>query len=135
MLPKYKDILELADKAGVEPIWWDENGVPRFSSFDPEMLGVYDRLAVLGEVACAACGKCMQVGIGRPKISVACNQIVSYDIDALVAVIEAWGDPPRHNDERDGTGGHGCAGETMSSDFVRVVGAWEQCDDFHWRLL
>jgi hypothetical protein len=39
--------------------------VPRFDPFDPEMLGVYDRFAVLGELACAACGKRMQVGIGR----------------------------------------------------------------------
>jgi len=33
MFPKYEDILELADKAGVEPFWWDEHGVPRFAPF------------------------------------------------------------------------------------------------------
>jgi len=89
MFPKYEDILELADRAGVEPIWWDEDGVPRFSSFDPEMLGVYDRFAVLGELACAACGKCMQVGVGRPEISVACNKLTTYDIGMIIDIIEA----------------------------------------------
>jgi hypothetical protein len=48
VLPKYEDILALAERAGAgEPLWADENGVPRFAKFHPDLLGVYDRYAVL----------------------------------------------------------------------------------------
>jgi len=37
MLPKYEDILALADRADVKPFWWSEYGVPRFAPFHPSL--------------------------------------------------------------------------------------------------
>jgi len=133
MFPKYRDILELADRVGIEPVWWDEHGVPRFAPFDPTALGVYDRFAVLGEVMCAACGKYMRVGIGRPKNSFTYGRLSRYDMGTMKELIKAWGDPPRHDDQRIGLRGHGCAGETMVCDPVRVVGTWERGKNLQWR--
>jgi len=126
MLPEYEDILALADRAGVKPFWWDEHGVPRFAPFHPSMLGVYDYYAVLAEVVCASCDKRMLVGIGRPKMELK-NGLVEWDLPSVVDIVEAWGDPPRH----DFTPGHGCAGETMSVKEVKVLETWAQVD-FEW---
>jgi hypothetical protein len=127
MYPKYEDILSLAERAGAgEPLWFDENGVPRYAAFHPDLLGVYDSYAVLAEVTCASCRKVMPVGLGRPKLVIGPNAtLVRHDLSSVVSLVEAWGDPPRH-DRR-------CAGETMSVERVDVLQAWEQGDDFEWR--
>ena len=131
MLPKYEDILALAERAGAGgPLWFDESGVPRFAKFHPDLLGVYDRYAVLAEATCASCGKDMLVALGRPKIEIGpCGTLVPYDLAGVIGLVEAWHDPPRH----DLPDGGRCAGETMSCGRVRVVQAWEQGDDFEWR--
>ena len=131
MLPKYEDILALAERAGAgEPKWWDENGVPRYATFHPDLLGVYDRYAVLAEVTCASCARVMLVALGRPKLEIRANATLArIDLVRLVSLVEAWGDPPRH----DLRPGERCAGETMSAGRVQVVQAWEQGDDFEWR--
>lgn len=129
MLPKYEDILAVAKRANAgEPIWYDENGVPRYAPFHPDLLGVYDRLAVLAEVTCASCGQFMLVGLGRQRIEITGTTLTKYDLADVAAIVEAWGDPPRH----DLPSGERCAGETMSCSRVRVVEAWEQGDDFEW---
>ena len=130
MYPKYEDILALAKRANAgEPTWWDENGVPRYAAFHPELLGVYDRYAVLAEVTCASCGRVMPVALGRPKLEIGPNATLArIDLASLVNLVEAWGDPPRH----DLRPGERCAGETMSAGRVQVLQAWEQGDDFEW---
>ena len=124
MLPKYEDILALAERAGAgEPVWHDEAGVPRYAKFHPDMLGVYDRYAVLVELTCASCGKVVLAGLGRPKVELAWpGKPVQNTLADVVGLGEAWGDPPRH----DLPGGERCAGETMSCGRVRVLEAWEQ---------
>lgn len=122
MLPSYSDILEVA---GRPPLWWDGHGVPRFAPFHPRLLAVYDRFAVLVCVTCQDryCGAEMLVGVGRPKVSADGGEVHTYTLDDVVAIAEAWGDPPRHN----------CpgAGETMVCESSTVVQAWEQVD-FDW---
>lgn len=109
-------------------MWWDEHGVPRFAPFRPDMLGVYDNYVVLGEVECACtyCRRHMLVAVGRPKVTFLgyAARPATWDLPKVAALLEAWGDPPRH----------GCpgAGETMTTDFVRVVEAWERGTHFEW---
>lgn len=112
MKPAYKDILALTDRS---PIWWDENGVPRYAPFHPSMLGVYDQFAILAEIACQSCPALLLVGKGSTCLE-------TQALPELVAGF-IYGDPPRHN----------CpgAGETMSSEEVRVVEAWEK-ERFEW---
>lgn len=131
MLPKYDDILALARQAGATPQWWDENGVPRFAPFRPSMLGVYDCLAALAEIECAgpSCGQRLFVAAGRPLYGLVAGNVVTYGAQDVVAVLEAWGDPPRHNMPS----GERCAGETMACDFVRLVEVWDRADGRGWR--
>lgn len=130
MHPKYEDILNLASQAGVEPVWWDENGVPRFRSFRPEDLGVYDYFAALGEIECSAqyCRRGFLVGVGLPKQTFTLTRFVTNSIDSVIDAIECYGDPPRHTTPDGGT----CAGETMVSDMVRIVGVWVRDDGLEW---
>lgn len=130
MHPKYEDILNLASQAGVEPVWWDENGVPRFRPFRPEDLGVYDYFAALGEIECSAqyCRRGFLVGVGLPKQTFTLTRFVTNSIDSVIDAIECYGDPPRHTTPDGGT----CAGETMVSDMVRIVGVWVRDDGLEW---
>jgi hypothetical protein len=133
MLPKYEDILALANAIGRRPLWWDEDGVPRFAPFHPRLLGVYDRYAALGELMCAACGKRMPVGVGRPGITITRDNVTTYDLADVIAVLESFGDPPRHDDERGGSDGNtGCAGETMTSTFTHLIETWVLGNHFQW---
>ena len=53
MHTNYKDILE---KLG-EPLWWDENAVPRYCEFSPNNLAnIYACECVLMKIACQNCG-------------------------------------------------------------------------------
>lgn len=126
MLPRYDDILELTDSCGMDPDWFDEHGVPRFRPFHPTMLGVYDCFAVLATIRCADrhCQKPMLVGVGWPKINMLAVLTGRQDrafnnLESLATGFD-FGDPPRH----DCTG----AGETMRSDVVEILQAWERPD-------
>ncbi|MCL4414523.1 MAG: hypothetical protein M1522_07235 [Actinobacteria bacterium] len=123
MLPSYADIRSrIADP----PIWHDRHGVPRYEAFDPSMLGVYDDFAILAEIACQRCGERFLVGGGWTRFDVFADPIVERNLEALAESFD-YGDPPRHDDGPMGR----CAGETMHSETVRVVEAWEQVG-FDW---
>lgn len=118
MLPDYADIRALTT---AEPDWHDGNGVPRYRPFDPELLGVYDRFAILAEIRCQACDKAMVVGGGWTSYSLR-EPYRSFDLRELAAGF-TYGDPPWH--ER--FPGDVCVvGLSMSSVGERVVGAWER---------
>ena len=68
MKPAYRDILAVAGGAPVE--WWDGHGVPRFWPFEPGLLGVYDQLAVLYEIACQSCRATFLVGEGARRFDI-----------------------------------------------------------------
>lgn len=126
MLPDYADILALAP--GRQPDWWDDDGVPRFAPFHPDMLGVYDSWAILAEIGCQGCARRLLVGVGWSKYQ---QYIGVREGDpmpepwslAKLAATFGYGDPPRH----DSTTGQPCAaGATMSSYPTRIVQAWQQ---------
>ena len=117
MLPSYDDI---RSRIAEPSLWYDRHGVPRYEPFKPQMLGVYDDFAVLAEIECQRCSRRFLVGGGWTRFDVFADPIVERTLTGLVASFD-YGDPPRHG----GDAGR-CAGETMSSDVVRVVETWER---------
>lgn len=128
MLPAFPDLLALAgDRV---PDWYDEHGTPRYARFHPDLLGVYDRFAVLAEIACSNCGRRFLVGLGTPATVFRCGELDTYTAVSWAQIgPDSYGDPPRH-DHVDGSGR--CAGETMSSDVIGVIEVWER-DTGDWR--
>ena len=119
MLHNFKDII---DAAGRDPLWWDENGTPRFCEFNPNKnANIYADEIVLLRVACQGCATefdvCMSTSImerymhqhtwGRPGPSLA-QLIEKHEIH--------YGDPPNT----------GCcpAGATMNSVPRMVLQYW-----------
>lgn len=52
----YQDILNLANKIGDKPKWWDSNGVPRFCEFNPrDSSNIYADEVILLKIACQSC--------------------------------------------------------------------------------
>jgi len=90
--------------------------------FMPKMLGVYDDFAVLAEIACQSCGGRFLVGGGWTRFDVFADPIIVRTLAGLAESFD-YGDPPSH----DAAAGR-CAGETMSSDVVRIVEAWERVE-------
>lgn len=120
MLPDYTDIKALAASVGHEPDWYDAHGVPRYATFEPRMLGVYDHFAVLAKIGCQGCDETFLVGEGKGHMDVAW-----WEDDPRLPVLEDlavnyhYGDPPRHG---------GCMGETMGSFAVEMVEVWTMED-------
>lgn len=125
MLPDYADIHAAAGH--VRPDWYDENGVPRFAVFAPDMLGVYDSYALLVTVACQSCAARFPVGLGWPSWGTALNPDTrTFEVRryALVELAQGfkYGDPPRH----------ACGGDSMTSVAVRIEEAWERGPGKPW---
>lgn len=106
----YRDI---RDRIAELPKWWDENGVPRYSDFDPqEAANIYAPHAVLLLIECQGCGTEFKV----------CMTDSVFDRKKLPDLIEAdeihYGDPPNT----------GCcpAGPTMNSIPLRVLECWRR---------
>jgi len=122
MFPSYDDI---RSRIAEPPLWHDQHGVPRYDPFRPEMLGVYDHFAILGEIACQSCGRRFLVADSWPRFDMSAKTISEHVLAELVDSFD-YGDPPRHDIEAGR-----CAGETMSSDLVRIVEVWESVR-FEW---
>jgi hypothetical protein len=119
MWPDYQDIREAA--GALEPQWFDGNGVPRYAPFRPEMLGVYDKLALLMQIQCQGCGWTTLVGDGWSQYELVRGTASPVE-HTLKGLAQSWsyGDMPRHN--------RSCAGETMTCTPLAIVQAWEQQD-------
>lgn len=112
MKNNYNDILQLS---AAPPLWWDENGVPRYKAFYPLTDAPLDTDEyVLTEIRCQECGKIYRVAIRQHGFSTEPDQLAR---EIKVRQID-YGDPP--NDC-----GEDChAGATMSSIPVRVIEYW-----------
>jgi len=109
MKASYQDI---TSRINVPPIWWDSNGVPRYSPFHPHLLpNIYADQALHFTVKCQDCGR---------EFAVAAQSDVQSqkDRDDLVQGIYDrkvyYGDPPSH----------GCVGDSMMSVPVKVINLW-----------
>ena len=120
MLPDYADIRALTDRA---PDWFDGDGVPRYAPFTPDMLGVYDKFAVLVTIGCQGCRTTFLVGTGVPSYSLWGGEPKMWTLPELAENFH-YGDPPRHG---------GCVGETMQCEDYRIVEAWEmRRGEYEW---
>jgi hypothetical protein len=137
----YDDIRALADKLGVQPIWWDTHGVPRYVEHRPDhAANIYADEAVLLRIACQLCGEKQLVQMTWSSMDTIRAQIHTEwaaltrgesKPDArqpsLAEFIRAgtihYGDPPRHND---GNGEFCHAGCTMNCEDLAIVEYWHR---------
>lgn len=112
MLPDYDDIKKRIQEP---PLWYDQNGVPRYDKFHPSMLGIYDSYAILVRISCQDCLTQFLVSHGWNPYTYIWQ---SQHVPTMEEVIDLYhyGDPPRH----------GCTGDTMNCHDHEVVEAWEQ---------
>jgi len=143
MLPGYEDIIEAA--GAQRPLWWDQNGVPRFRSHHPNLASdIYAEQVVLLRIACQSClhEQLVQMtwGPGDALRSLIRDEWAAlrkgerFDAEAPArsladAVRDGtlhYGDPPHH---AVGDSGDFChAGCTMSAWSLRVEEFWKRAD-------
>lgn len=113
-----RDYADITSRLGA-PKWWDDHGVPRYEPFHPGMLGVYDDVAALLDIACQSCPRRFHVAMST---SLAWLCVRSKDrkisdgvpLPTLEPGFYHYGDPPPH----------GCVGDTMNCEDLRVLEFW-----------
>jgi hypothetical protein len=123
MLNSYQDIRK---RIPDPPLWFDENGTPRYDEFHPSQLpNIYAKEAVLYEIGCQSCDKRFLVATCEHRLAMA----KFMDLYGL-ATTETWissslrndggslhyGDPPAHD----------CVGDTMNCLDFKVVQFWRR---------
>lgn len=128
MYPLYKDIRE---RLG-EPLWHDQDGVPRYAEFNPQLLGIYDDWACLFVVECQSCSRQFKCAAGLSVVHYCMKNYLHDkskwdemtgkrdDAEFVLPHLIGWGDAPWHDDERQ------CAGTTMSTDVVAILEVWHR---------
>lgn len=116
MKAEYPDIKKVMGK----PLWYDENGVPRYTEYVLEELpNIYADFAVAGECKCQGCGQTFSVCISLTKSRIFLVKHKHSDWELNEEYFN-YGDPPIHNS----SDGHKCVGNTMSSDMEDLT-YWE----------
>ena len=98
----FVDFSDITDRIAEKPQWWDENGVPRYSEFEPHRAAnIYAVEVVLLDIARSMCLRRFQValsgrgGAHRDENGVSlADRIHSGEIDFC--------DPPNYGNRRDG---------------------------------
>jgi len=113
MLPDYSDI---TSRLG-DPLWWDQNGVPRYEKFHPDYCDIHAHYIALLLVTCQNCGKEFRVASEWPKEFLHGEVILPSQTD--IGSFH-YGDPPSH-------GGDDCwTGDTMNSEPRRILEFWHR---------
>lgn len=112
----YNDIKRMIN---IEPYWYDDNGVPRYEPFSPDMLpNIYAEACALMHIQCQACGMHFHTSMSASW----------REIDNIKDTPPRkwhYGDPPAH----------GCVGDSMNCIDVEVLEAWLRGgkeDAFNW---
>ena len=123
MLASYDDIRQ---KIKEDPQWYDENGVPRYSKFSPELCpDIYADEVVLLEIACQDCERRFLVEMHwgqHLKIFDRHHESLSNQLRRwLKQKKRGWtpihyGDPPHHN----------CVGDTMNCYDLKIIEFWRR---------
>lgn len=121
----YRDI---RDRIDVEPLWWDEQAVPRYCEFTPNATAnIYARQIVLLLIECQGCRREFRVCITQSDMDRITSRrdenghvVLRPRLSECVADLH-YGDPPNV----------GCcgAGPTMNSIPRRVLEFWDQYDE------
>jgi len=109
MKARYHDILSRIPE---KPLWHDQNGVPRYDEFHPELCpDVYSDQVVLMEIACAHCDRTFAVEMHS-------------NIWGSASPPKQWhyGFPPEHD----------CVGDTMNAWDNSIMQAWYRQMDGEW---
>lgn len=113
MKQAYNDVLK---HVNIEPLWWDEAGVPRFEPFTPDLANnIYATQVVLMLIKCQSCQAPFEVC----KTSDGFDSLHHFPLDELVkGKTIHYGDPPNF----------GCcpAGPTMNCEDVKILEFWER---------
>jgi hypothetical protein len=99
------------------PLWYDENGVPRYCEFGPdEGASIYARQIALLEIACQACGERFMVAMSWTPSLCATDQHDWSLADLIQDGSIHYGDPPNAD----------CCGigASMNCEDLRVVEFW-----------
>jgi len=146
MRASYDDIRALADKLGLQPLWWDTHGVPRYVEHHPRHAAdIYANEVVLLRIACQLCATEQLVQMTWSSMSTIRATIHAEwaalsraapkpDIGqmSLAEFIRTgtihYGDPPHH--DVDGEFCH--AGCTMNCDDLMIVEYWRR-DEGDWQ--
>ena len=129
----YKDILAIANPHNVlrEPIWFDENAVPRFCQFSPAECDIYAEEVVLLLIECQNCAHEFQVAMSWNTLDAARyiheTKVAHPNLPDWKPFSEQiqqlhYGDPPNIE----------CceSGLSMNSIPKRVIEFWQkQCDE------
>jgi hypothetical protein len=124
----YTDIIS---RIAEPPLWFDENAVPRFEPFSPDLIAdIYADEACLLQIACQACGRAFDVCISWGLRDRAEAHVAKRRVETLADLIRRgavhYGDPPNVE----------CcpAGPTMNSEPRRVLQYWKRSDSdmFAW---
>jgi hypothetical protein len=131
MKESYDDIRE---RIKMKPLWFDDNGVPRYDKFRPNLLpDVYARECVLMEIGCQACGEKFLVSLGYSPYSEkwrlwgSFSKRIQMFIDSPEKTVWSpihYGDPPRHEGL--------CAGDTMNCYDIRILEFWGRDERVDW---
>lgn len=116
----YRDIRDRIDQ---DPLWWDENGVPRYCEFSPRETGnIYCSQAVLLRIACQECGRLFEVAM---------TWGVFHELRNIPPLDEQVRDDSLHYGDPPNTS---CcpAGATMNSIPLRVIQFWLRDEAFEW---
>jgi len=128
MWAKYEDI---TSRLG-NPLWHDEHGVPRYDQFTRELVAdIYAREIALVEIQCQACLKRFDVAFSYAPMQQVSNPNLPSLSEEVTDDTLHYGDPPRHDDP----GGHGCAGETMNCNDLRVLQFWQMNQEYDWKRI
>lgn len=110
----HHDYSDIMSRIPEQPAWYDQNGVPRYGNFAPEMCpNIYADTIVLLAIACQACGQPFQVELSYDAF----DNLRYHERGAEVPKPKEWeyGDPPVH----------GCVGDTMNSVPIAVLECWK----------
>lgn len=99
--------------------------MPRYDPYQPGMQSVYANYDALIEIRCQSCGRVFLVGCCASQFEVGRCEHGGTVIKTVLPTVANpgfvwWGDAPSHE-----VSGGRCAGNTMSSELVRVVEFWE----------
>lgn len=112
MKQHYPDLLALTP---APPLWYDENGAPRFAPFHPSLAAeFYARESALLRIECQACGREFDVCVSCPTE----RRMHQTLVDAVLRDAIHYGDPPNVE----------CcaAGPSMNSVPKRVLQFWRR---------
>jgi hypothetical protein len=124
MHARYDDI---TSRIAMRPVWYDENRVPRYSTFSPEdCANIFASECALIEIVCQECLRTFFVCETRRGLEQTVAERIRENVTNIYGIC---GEPPRHGvrDTKEITSRYDClAGDTMSSMAIRVVEYWKR---------